>query len=625
MAQTRLPAGAVTDLGGFLGRRLRLSAENYLKPFQVSHWTEMVESRTYKDWWWTGEQPGKWLHSAIAASETFQDKALRVQAERFLDRFVRAQESSGYLGITAPAVRTGRQPLRGMDAYELYFTLHALCAAWESWQNAPALAAARRLADYLVTRIGPGKAEFYPLPRPVTIAGHEVHYGLEGALLIDPVMRIYEHTREQRYLDWVLWVLASLDRWSNCDNFSKLDQVANGRLALNEIQPYVHAHTLHMVLMGALRLYRVNGDSSLLRKATGVWQSVAANYSYITGGVSTGEHYGKPHDLPNSGSVVETCASYSWILLNQALLELTGEAAHADAIERLMLNHVPAAQTIEGDGFRYHCPLNGWKPLNAWTGPDCCSSSGNLLLALLPGTFYGSAAEAVVVNQFVPSTMHASIQGQAVRLIQKHEFPVAEDVVIEVQPANPAVFEVKVRIPRWCEKPSLRVNGELSEALPGTYVSIRRQWSPGDRIVLNLPMAPVWVEGQHTNTGRIALTRGPVVYCLDTAWMDGETGSLLAGDRQGDDMPGLAGIAKPLRAVATPAEAMGPAFEGAVRLKNGERRNGMLVPFANLGRWHQSEAEKARGIRFRPEAADHRKQQPPSERNLPFAVWLRPA
>ena len=77
-AQTRLPAWAVTDLGGFLGRRLRLSAEHYLKPFQVSHWTEMVESRTYKDWWWTGEQPGKWLHSAIAASETLQDKALRV-------------------------------------------------------------------------------------------------------------------------------------------------------------------------------------------------------------------------------------------------------------------------------------------------------------------------------------------------------------------------------------------------------------------------------------------------------------------------------------------------------------------------------------------------------------------
>lgn len=620
--QPPVSPGAVTAPGGFVGRRLRLSAENYLRPFSVDTFVAMLERPEWRDWWWIGEQPGKWLHSSILASATFEDPVLQKRAEAALARIVKAQNPDGYLGITAPDLRTKRTPVRGMDPYELYFTINALCAAWESWKSEPALAAARRLANYLITTIAPGKAEFYPLPRPVTIAGHEVHYGLEGALLINPMMRLYEDTSDARYLEWVQWCLASLDRWSNCDNFSNLDKVAAGAMTLNQIQPYVHAHTLHMVLLGVLRLYRVTGEKSLLDKSLAVYRSVAANYAYITGGVSTGEHYGEPHKLPNSGSVVETCASYSWILLNQSLLEITGNPAHADAIERLMFNHVLAAQTIDGDDFRYHCPLNGWKPLDAWTGPDCCSASGNMLLAELPGTFYTASADTLTVNQFVPSSLRTPLA----TLVQNHDYPVSEEIVIEVRATAPSTFSLRIRVPAWCENPSLRINGNpMPGAKPGAYATFRREWRPGDKLSLTLPMAPRWISGDYDNRGLAALTRGPVVFCLDSAWITSALGDQLAGDRLSDNLPGVQAVERALRPAATPPDALGPVYEVDVRLKNGSRVSALLLPYANLGRWYRSEAEHARGPNFEPDKATVRPKRPPSERTFPYSVWLRPA
>src|SRR5207245_5226970 len=91
------------------------------------------------------------------------------------------------------------------------------------------------------------------------MAGHSVHYGWEGTLLIDPMLRLYEVTGDTKYLDWSKWVVASIDKWSGWDSFSKLDEVADGKLAINEVQPFVHAHTFQMNFLGLLRLYRITG------------------------------------------------------------------------------------------------------------------------------------------------------------------------------------------------------------------------------------------------------------------------------------------------------------------------------------------------------------------------------
>ena len=138
--------------------------------------------KNHRAWWWIGEQPGKWLESAIYASASGHDSALRNKAEGVLKRMIAAQDPDGYMGITAPGVRTARRPIRGMDPYELYFTLHALVTAKEQWGSELALTAAMRLGDF----------EIQP-KRACTYAAHEYAW----------VPAIYQATGDKRMLSKV--------------------------------------------------------------------------------------------------------------------------------------------------------------------------------------------------------------------------------------------------------------------------------------------------------------------------------------------------------------------------------------------------------------------------------------
>ena len=499
----------------------------------------MVTDRTHEDWWWIGEQDGKWIESAVLTSELTGDRALRRQAKDVLSRVIASQEPEGYVGITPARRRTVEQPLRGMDPYELYFTLHGFITAYEQWGDEAALQAARKLGDYFIGTIGPGKAEFWPSPyRPpenvntiicpqVTwvpegtprapklhvhseIAGHSAHYGWEGTLLIDPMLRLYQVGGGDRYLDWSRWVIANIDKWSGWNAFSNLDRVADGAMGVHELQPYVHAHTFQMNFQGFLQMY-------------------------ITGGVSVGEHYEPGRRLPITGHVVETCASMSWVEVTQFLLELTGESKYADAIERLLWNHLYAAQTVDGDGNRYHTPLNGAKPMGYYHGPDCCTASGHRLQSKVPLLLYGQGDEGLYVNQFIASKVQVTLlSGTPVTIRQATDYPSSEKIILHVTPQKRERFKLFVRIPAWCEDPVVKVNDRVvSSARAGTYVSIRRRWKQGDRVELTLPMQPHWVKGSDTTDGMLALVRGPLVYALDTVWWDTGNAAKL-GSVEGD-------------------------------------------------------------------------------------------
>ena len=122
-------------------------------------------------------------------------------------------------------------------------------------------------------------------------------------------------------------------------------------------------------------LYRITGDKSLLRKVEGAWNDIAKRQMYITGGVSVAEHYEHDFVKPLSGNIVESCATMSWMQLSQMLLQLTGDTQYADAMERLMINHVFAAQDALEGTCRYHTAPNGEKPAGYFHGPDCCTAS----------------------------------------------------------------------------------------------------------------------------------------------------------------------------------------------------------------------------------------------------------
>jgi len=617
--QTPLPPRAITHVGGFLGQRLHGNIDNLLLKFDIDRYVRMVEEPKHRDWSWIGEQPGKWLETAIDAADQSGNADLKAKATEALARLVAAQDDTGYLGITDPELRTPRRPLRGMDAYELYFTLHALLAAHERWGDAPALAAAKRLGDFLCDAIAPGKAEFWPVPREVTIAGHPEHYGLEGTLLAHPMARLHRLCGDRKYLEWSRWVVGSIDRWSCNDTLSNLDEVASGHMRLYQIQPNVHAHTLHMNLLALLALHQATGDASLLAKARAAWRDVVTYRLYITGGVSVGERYRHDYYLPNTGSVVETCATMSWVQLNQRLLMLIGKPQFADVIERVLWNHLPAAQTADGDGWRYHTPPHGWKPDGCFTGPNCCSASGPRIMASLPMLIYAQTTDGIVVNQYVPSTARITLaSGNPVTVRIATDYPAGEKITVELSPARPERFALRLRLPGWCEEPAVSVNGQQLDATlePQTYAVVTREWEQGDKLELTLPMEAHWAKGSHGNGGHHALVRGPLVFALDSIWCDPATRTALVGDHKGDPLPGLGGVvidpAEPtagIKPVATPEGALGPAFDVQVALLGGKRARATMLPFANIGTWYRTPAER-RARKGRRDA---------------YAVWLPPA
>jgi len=630
------PITAISGIDGFVGHRIKMNRENYIKKFPIEDYISFIEERQHTAWDWTrAEQHGKWIESAILSALQSGDKELMQKVDEILARLIASQEEEGYVGATAKSVRTPEKPLRGMDAYELYFVLHAFLTCYEEAGNREALASAVKLGNYFEKYIGPGKAEFWPgdltypdnikqvLTGHSAIAGHSVHYSWEGTLLIDPMLRLYTMTGDEKYLNWSKWVVSNIDKWSGWNAFSNLDKVADGTLGVNELQPYVHAHTFQMNFLGLLRLYEITGDKSLLREVEGAWNDIAARQMYITGGVSVAEHYEKGYIKPLTGNVVETCATMSWMQLTQYLLELTGDVKYGDAIEKLLFNHVFAAQTSDGDGIRYHTPPNGFKPDGYYHGPDCCTASGHRLISLLPYFIYGQNQNDIYLNQYVDSDAELNIEKNKVNIQIETRYPESDHIKIKILLQRPVKFNLHLRMPDWCSSPSVSVKGGiLNNVTPGTYLNLDRLWQNEDVIELVLPQEIRWIKREHHQKyiisrlpgGEIiydgipesvppyALLRGPVVYALDTFWNEFLTGTE-AGDfedwiRIDKDLP-------PEEVPEPGDNLLGPAYKIEI-LRNHAREAAVMLPFANIGNWYKQGSDKL----------------DQNSRQYAFAIWL---
>lgn len=626
LVQHAIPISDVTSIGGFMGERIRKNRENYLKTFPIDQYMDFVIERTHKDWTWVkAEQHGKWLESAILSSAQSKDNTLANIAIKEFNRLIASQEPEGYLGATSREIRTPEKPLRGMDAYELYFVQHALLTAYEQWNDQRGLVAAKKLGDYFLRYIGPGKAEFWPsdlrFPENINkklaghsaIAGHSVHYSWEGTLLIDPMLRLYQLSGDLRYLNWCKWVISNIDKWSGWNSFSKLDLVAADKMGINEVQPYVHAHTFQMNFLGFLRMYQITGDTSYLYKVKGVWNDVAKRQMYITGGVSVGEHYEQGYVKPLTGRVVETCATMSWMQVTQSLLELTSDPKYADAMEKLLWNHVFAAQTIDGDCNRYHTAPNGYKPEGYFRNPDCCTASGHRIISLLPTFIYSTSKNAIYVNQYVQSSAKFNkSMGFPLTLMQNTSYPEKGDVEILVNTEREKTFTINLRIPAWCKTPSVKVNGKLIDNIkPGSYAMLTRNWQNNDKIQIQFPMIVQWVKHEHYSKNIIkrlpggeemyqenegnnppyALMHGPVVYVLDNIWWN-EKDPDCPKDVMNDvkfivnDNPNFKEVD------IHRSDILGPVFEIPVKLKSNKIKSAIMLPFANIGNWYKDPNNK---------------------------------
>jgi len=512
--------GAVRMGDGFWSARMRTNVS-----VTIPHALEMMEQRGYLENFRiaagtaTGEHQGyvfndsdlyKWLEGACLAIGHAPDAAVGREVERIVGLIAGAQAADGYLNTAYQIGGRPRYTNLAQD-HELYCAGHLIEAAVAHHRATGSdrlLEVATRLADHLDGVFGPGRK-----------AGAPGHPEIETALV-----ELYRDTGERRYLDLARYFV---------DVRGSKPGVAGGTDYLQDHKPFRELDTLvgHAVralylCAGATDLHAELGDDTLLAALRRLAGDVTAGKRYITAGLGSrhrGESFGDAFELPNYRAYSETCAAVAYIRWNWRMLAVEADARYADLMEAGLYNAFLSGVSLEGRDFFYTNPLEsrGSHTRRPWYRCACCPPNIIRTIASVPGLMYATDDTGLYLHLYDASEVDTRLPGgQRVRLAVETRYPWDGAVLMTIGRGAAGRYAVCPRIPGWCRRPGVRVQGKpVTEGVTsGSYLRIERAWQPGDRIELELPMEaePMMARREvRDNTGRVAIRRGPVVYCLE--------------------------------------------------------------------------------------------------------------
>ncbi len=247
---------------------------------------------------------------------------------------------------------------------------------------------------------------------------------------------------------------------------------------------------------------------------------------YVTGGLGSSranEGYTSDYDLPNETACAETCAAIGLILFTHRLLQIEPDGVYADVLERALYNGALSGVSLRGDRFFYENPLENRGNHHRWEWHECSCCPPNIarLLASLGQYVYSRGENELYVHLYVGSSAVLGIGGKEMRLSQQTDYPWEGKIRLQIDFDNPTELTLALRIPGWCRAAEMKINGETALIFPVLqkgYAKLRRAWQAGDLIELDLPMQVERMQAHpnvRANCGRVALQRGPLVYCLE--------------------------------------------------------------------------------------------------------------
>ena len=432
------------------------------------------------------------------------DAEVAKRTARLIDELMKTRDPDGYLGHM-PAEPDGRQNYRNWILHDQEYAILGLVDHWRYGGDAKSLEYARKLADYVL-------ATFPKNTRPDTVC---------TAGLPEAMLTLYASTGDARYLQFAASArhgnphgeveCASLREW---DKGTPLD--GNTLLKRNTAHVYVNVARCYSQTM----LYRWEPEEKLLKISRFVVQELTRKGGclFIIGSASDGEHFSYTQN--GSGATSESCVTAYLIRWFESLMRLEGDLRHGDMMERSIYNALFAAQDPAGRRLRYFTAFTGPRKYYGRDG-FCCPGNFRRIVAELPEmVYYQTRDGGVAVNLFTESKKTVELGGgRSVTIRQQTDYPSSGLVKITVTPPAAMEFPLRLRIPRWCPKARLTIQGEAPrEVSPGEkFHEIRRTWKPGDTVTLDMPMPWRLVRGYKLQEGRVALMRGPVVYCIGTA------------------------------------------------------------------------------------------------------------
>ena len=485
----------------------------------------------------------KTIEGASYVLQTYPDEKLKAYIDSVLDVVGAAQEPDGYL-YTARTINPAhphhwagkkRWEVEDFLSHELYNLGHmvdAACAHYQATGSEKFLNIAKRYADCVIREVGPNAGQACVVP------GHQI---AEMALA-----RLYVLTGEKKYLDEAKFLLDYRGKTGRRDLYSQSDKPV-----VEQTEAWGHAVRAGYMYAGMADVAALTGDKDYLKAIDAIYNNIVSKKYYITGGVGArheGEAFGADYELPNLTSYNETCAAISMVYLFHRMFLLHGDAKYIDCLERTLYNGVISGMSVDGGRFFYPNPLSsdGKYAFNAdntverqpWFGCACCPSNLCRFIPSFPGYMYAVKDRQLYINLFAGNTATMQVGGKDVVLEQQTSYPWDGDITITVKKNQAKAFDMLVRIPEWVNGTpvpsdlyqfndgvkgnySVKVNGQpVSGKLVKGYLVINRQWKKGDVVSIHFDM-PVRTITAHekvkADQGRIAVERGPLVYCAEGA------------------------------------------------------------------------------------------------------------
>ncbi len=478
----------------------------------------------------------KTIEGASYSMQTFPDKKLDMFMDSIITLVAKAQEADGYLYTSrtmnpehphewAGDSRWIKEEELSHELYNLGHLIEGAIAHYQATGKRNFLDIAIKFSDLAVKEVGdkPGQACVVP--------GHQI---AEIAMA-----KLYVVTGDKKYLDFAKFLLDKRGYTERRDSYSQAHKPV-----LQQDEAVGHAVRAAYMYSGMADVAALTGDTAYINAIDRIWNNIVEKKIYITGGIgatSNGEAFGENYELPNMSAYCETCAAIANVYMNYRLFLLHGDGKYFDVLERTLYNGLISGVSIDGGAFFYPNPLEsiGQHQRQPWFGCACCPSNVARFIPSLPGYVYAVKNSDLYVNLFLSNNSDIDVKGTTVSLSQSTTYPWNGDVSIKVNPKKQQQFNLKIRVPGWVRSevmPSelysyndrkslsykVKVNGvEVQSEIKEGYFTISKKWKKNDVVDIHFDMQPRTVKARNeveADRGKVAIERGPIVYCAE--WPD---------------------------------------------------------------------------------------------------------
>ena len=485
----------------------------------------------------------KALEAMAYSLKTHPSAEMEKKCDEWIDKLAAAQQLDGYLNTwyTLKGLESRYTDMSMHEDYNAGHMIEAGVAYFNATGKRKLLDVCIKWADHFDALFGPGKRHW--------VTGHQE---LELALV-----KLYKVTKNEKYLKLADWLLSERGKklakgytWTDWKDTAYAQDV----LPVKE-QKEITGHAVRAMYMytGAADVAAQTGDAEYMKAMRNVWEDVVYRNMYITGGIGSAgsnEGFTVDYDLPNELAYCETCASVGMVFWNQRMNAMTGNAEYIDVLERSLYNGALDGLSLSGDLFFYGNPLasRGQHYRREWFGTACCPANIARMIASLGDYIYAKSDAGIYVNLFVGSNATIPLKNGKVNVKMETNYPWNGNMKLNIDPLKNSKFSLYLRLPGWAQGQTstsklydfsdfgsaiiyLKVNGkDEAVRMESGYIIIDREWKNGDIVEYTLPMQTNKViarEELKQDKGRIAMQRGPIVYCVEGADNNGKAWNVI--------------------------------------------------------------------------------------------------